>query len=575
MADGGLTSPDVSPENDSHASELAARRTAAILRGVTDAIGIIDRSGRVTYLNPAACDMLGHDPTGEVIEYFSTYAHEDDWPRAVVRFVESLTQPGVPIPVELRMRSAVSGWHHLEGTFVNRADDPAVDGVILTLSDVTERRQNEERLIRMALRDPLTDLPNRVLLMERLSHALARGTRGRGLPAVLFFDLDRFKMLNDTLGHAYGDRVLLAVSQRVRPLLRDGDTLARLGGDEFAVLCEEVAHAGEAAVVGHRILSAFDSPFDVNGTDVYISTSIGVAVAEGPRTDPDQLLADADAAMYQAKDKGRGRCEIFDVELRAQLNRRMEVERGLREALANDELEVHYQPIFTADGGTTIGVEALVRWRRHGEMIIPADFIGVAEESGLIMGIDDFVLKAACRQMVEWDSSGFAGMKLGVNLSARYLANPSLTTEIGAVLEATGLAPSRLQLEVTESAVMADLSSALRALRALREIGVSVSVDDFGTGFSSLSYLRELPVDMLKIDRSFVAPLGDELRDRAVVQAIVDLAHSLGLQTVGEGVETSAQLETLERMGCDYAQGYHLFRPAPASEIPALAGATS
>ena len=575
MADGGQTSPDVSPDGGFHASELAARRTAAILRGVTDAIGIIDRFGTVTYLNPAACEMLGHDPTGEVIEYFSAYAHEDDWPRAVVRFVESLTQPGVPIPIEVRMRSAVSGWHHLEGTFVNRADDPAVDGVILTLSDVTERRQNEERLIRMALRDPLTDLPNRILLMERLSHALARGTRGRGLPALLFFDLDRFKMLNDTLGHAYGDQVLLAVSQRVRPLLRDGDTLARLGGDEFAVLCEEVANAGEAAVVGHRILSAFDSPFNVNGTDVYISTSIGVAVADGPRTDPDQLLADADAAMYQAKDKGRGRCEIFDVALRAQLNRRMEVERGLREALANDELEVHYQPIFTADGGTTIGVEALVRWRRQGEMIIPADFIGVAEESGLIMRIDDFVLNAACRQVMEWDNAGFSGMKLGVNLSARYLASPGLTTDIGAVLEATGLAPGRLQLEVTESAVMADLTSALRTLRSLRELGVTVSVDDFGTGFSSLSYLRELPVDMLKIDRSFVAPLGDELRDRAVVQAIVDLAHSLGLQTVGEGVETSAQLETLERMGCDFAQGYHLFRPAPASEIPALAGAAS
>ena len=299
-------------------------------------------------------------------------------------------------------------------------------------------------------------------------------------------------------------------------------------------------------------------------------------MAEGSGTDPHQLVADADAAMYRAKELGRGRCEIFDAPLRRRLRRRLDVENALHEALPRNEFEVHYQPVYTADGQTPVGVEALVRWRQGDELISPAEFIPVAEEAGLIARIDDFVLEAACSQLVEWDMLGVPGLSVSVNLSPRHLTSPTLVSHVSSVLKTTGVDPNRLVLEVTESSFFSDLEGAQKALHAIRALGISVGVDDFGTGYSSLSYLRDLPVNILKIDRSFVSPLDDEnpdrgvMRDRAVVRAIVELAHSLGLQTVGEGVETPEQLAVLGNLGCDFAQGFHLHRPAPADQITAL-----
>ena len=556
----------------SHSLALS-QRLAAVVDHVTDAIAILDPEGRVTYVNPAGIRLMGGAAAGQDYGHYQDFIHPDDRASAVDCFESALTWPGVGIPVIFRSRSDDGTWVSLEGSLVNRLDDPEVGGVIVSLADVTERRSYESRLIHQALHDPLTGLPNRVLLLDRIGQALRRAARSHAGPAVLFLDLDRFKTVNDTLGHGSGDELLVAVSNRVKPLLRDGDTLARFGGDEFAILCEEVSTDGEAAVVAQRIMSALSEPFDLDGREIFLGASIGVARAEPGLLDDHQLLADADAAMYRAKEKGRGRVEMFDVVLREQLRHRMDVENDLHGAVARGELEVHYQPVFTSDGRVPVSVEALVRWRRSGQLVAPNEFIPVAEETGLISSIDQFVLEMACRQLAAWDVDGPAGLSASVNLSPHHLASPTLVPDVKAILARTGIDPRRLLLEVTEGSFVRDLPGAQRALAALRELGVSVGVDDFGTGFSSLSYLRELPVDQLKIDRSFVAPLDSGDKDQAVVRAIVDLAHSLGLETVGEGVETPEQLAALRSLGCDYAQGFHLQRPVPPEELTLLARA--
>ena len=563
----------------------ASPRLAAVMEHVSDTIGVFDSLGRITYMNGAGRAVLAPSGACVFVDDLSDGLHPDDRALLTSQFAECRDTPGSVVSLQVRVRvrrpSTVmpETWRSMDGTMTNRLDDPAVAGIILLLADVTAQRAYESLLVHQALHDPLTELPNRLVLLDRTAQALRRGNRHPGRPAVLFFDLDRFKVLNDTLGHAYGDRLLVAVAERVQELLRDEDTLARFGGDEFAVLCEDVYTDGEAAVIAQRILSAFERPFHVNGQDVFLSTSVGVALAEGATTDPNQLVSDADAAMYRAKELGRGRCEIFDAPLRRRLRRRLVVETALHEALPRNEFEVHYQPVFTAEGQKPVGVEALVRWRQGGELVSPAEFIPVAEEAGLIIGIDEFVLESACRQLGEWDMSGAPGLHVSVNLSPRHLASQSLVGQVSGVLRRTGVDPSRLILEVTESSFVSDLAGAQTALHALRDLGISVGVDDFGTGFSSLSYLRDLPVNILKIDRSFVSPLDDQdpdrgvMRDRAVVRAIVELAHSLGLRTVAEGVETSEQLSILVGLGCDYAQGFHLQRPGPPEEITALVGA--
>ena len=435
------------------------------------------------------------------------------------------------------------------------------------------RAHAREELTRQALHDHLTDLPNRTLFLDRLGQALARLNRSQTTLAVLFLDLDRFKVVNDSLGHHAGDRLLWAVADRLRGVLRPGDTAARLGGDEFTLLCEGLHSAAEAAMIAERVAEAIRRPFQVGATEVVISTSVGIAMASGPDNQPEALLRDADAAMYRAKERGKARYELFDDDMRRRAVERLDTENALRRALERDELQLAYQPDIDLRTGRITGVEALLRWHHPDRgIVLPTAFIGLAEETGLIVPIGAWVLEEACRKAAAWwnlvdpgddDEEGHWTPKLTmrVNISARQLSHSGLSELVARALERTGAPPAALCLEITESALMDDAESAARTLDELRSLGVRIAIDDFGTGYSSLSYLKRFPVDALKVDQSFISGLGDDPEDSAIVQAVINLAHSLGLDAVAEGVETTDQVIVLRELGCDGAQGFH-FSPA-------------
>ena len=443
------------------------------------------------------------------------------------------------------------------------------------LAAAIERRRTEERLRHTALHDGLTGLPNRALLLDRLAHALRRGSRS-GEPVALFcLDLDNFKVVNDSLGHRAGDDLLRAVGARLHDVVRPGDTIARFGGDEFAVLCEAVGEA-EAVQIGERLVQALGPPFDIEGAPRFTRASAGLVVAApGGGRAPEDLLADADAAMYRAKERGRGRCELFDTDLRTRLTARLRIEEDLHNALEHDpaQFAVVYQPIFRLSDRALYAVEALVRWHHPLRGVVaPVEFIPVAEDSGAIVTLGEHVLRAACRQLAEWRRGGGADrVRLSVNVSARQVGTPGMAEMVARALRDSGLPANVLALEITEGLLLDDSTGTHETLRALRAMGIRLVLDDFGTGYSSLGYLMRHPVDALKIDRSFVAALGaDGHGDGAIVQAIVGMARALGMTTVPEGVETEAQLARLTAMGCDLGQGFHLGRPLPPAGIPAL-----
>jgi diguanylate cyclase len=445
-------------------------------------------------------------------------------------------------------------WAMIHGGFVLAA----------SLTHMASWRTNEEQL----LRDPLTGLPSRLLLMNRLQSAIARLERAGGQVAVLFVDLDRFKVVNDSLGHHAGDRLLLAVADRLRTVARRHELPARFGGDEFVIVCEDIADAQDAVAVAERLLRALAQPFDFDDVPAFVGGSVGIAVTSDPDASPADLVRDADAAMYRAKQSGGGRWSIFDQVIRERAVARQATEAALRNAIARDELVVHFQPELSVATGGIVGVEALVRWERPGHgMVSPADFIPIAEETGLIVPIGKWVLHQACAQAKTFDDGRLV---IRVNVSARQLAEPGLADTVKEALAASGLPPERLVLEVTESVVLEDGDRSVAALRALRDIGVGVSLDDFGTGYCSLSYLRRLPIDSLKIDRSFVRGLGHEADDDSIVTSVIDLARSLGVSVVAEGVETEEQLAGLRARGCDTMQGFLFARPGPADAVAEL-----
>jgi diguanylate cyclase (GGDEF)-like protein/PAS domain S-box-containing protein len=438
-------------------------------------------------------------------------------------------------------------------------------------TDITDRKLAESRLLHDALHDALTGLPNRALFLNRLEMALQRCRRdSRSRFAVLFVDLDRFKVINDSLGHGTGDQLLVALADRLRLCVRVIDTVARLGGDEFGFLLEGVQDLRQVVRTAERLQEELTRVFALSGHEVFTSGSIGIALAGGGSEGPEQILRDADIAMYRAKALGRGGYAVFDQEMHLSAVAALQLENDLRRALERGELELFYQPIACIGDGRLCGFEALLRWR-HPErgLVEPGQFIASAEETGLIVPLGAWVLEAACRQLVRWEPLLGPGVSVSVNLSARQLAHPELLRQVSQTLTATGAAPSRLKLEITESVLMADAPAAQRVLEHLqRVLGVGVMIDDFGTGYSSLAYLQQFPVDTLKIDRSFVSRLGSG--GEPIVRAIVTLGKSLGMELLGEGVETSAQLEELGRLGCDYAQGFLLAPPMAGAEAEAL-----
>jgi diguanylate cyclase (GGDEF)-like protein len=439
------------------------------------------------------------------------------------------------------------------------------------LGRVVERQQAAERLLHQATHDSLTGLPNRVLIRDELRRALSRLRRQpEGHTAVFFVDLDGFKAVNDTLGHATGDGILRDVAERLGGILRPHDLLGRLSGDEFVVVCEELTAEYPIATIAERIDDALREPFSLHGELFQITASIGVTSAL-PDKEPEELIAEADAAMYRAKQLGRARWEAYSEELGARLRQRTELERSLRHAVDRDELRLDYQPEVDLRSGRIVGVEALLRWQRDDVTVMPAEFISLAEETGLIVPIGRWVLAEALRQARVWemDCSIDEAPWMSVNLSVRQLADPELIARVAGTLARHEFDPSKLLLEVTESVILDDVEAGLTVLTQLKQLGTEIAIDDFGTGYASLSYLRRFPASGVKIDRSFIATLGDA-RTHAIVMAMIELAHALGLTVIAEGIETAEQLTVLRALGCDLGQGYLFARPASAEAIEPL-----
>ena len=440
------------------------------------------------------------------------------------------------------------------------------------LSRVAERLLARDRLSYQALHDQLTTLPNRTLFEDRLGHALARARRRGTLTAVLFLDVDRFKIVNDTLGHRVGDELLRQTADRLRRAVRASDTVARFGGDEFAVCCEDLANEHAAVAIAEAVQAALRAPCQLEGEEHALAGSIGIAVTRNGDASAESVLRDADLAMYRAKELGRGRVEVFDDLLRERLEQRVTLERELRQGLERDELVLVYQPVHDLATNSVTSVEALVRWQHPTEgLLAPGAFLPVAEESGLILRIGEVVLDQACRQAANWRArlGDDAPLPININLAARQLAQPTFVATVRDALERSGARPADIGLEITESAVIENTLLAVDTLDQLKELGLRVLLDDFGTGYSSLSYLKRLPIDVLKIDRSFVSPLGDGGRDEAIVAAIVGMAQALGISVVAEGVETAEQADIVSDLGCGHAQGYFFHRPLPAADLEA------
>lgn len=438
-------------------------------------------------------------------------------------------------------------------------------------ASMAEAQSMDAQLRQQAFHDPLTGLGNRALLMQRAEEAVHRSFERGGWVGLLFIDLDRFKVINDSLGHAAGDQLLIEVSQRLVGCLRPGDTVARLGGDEFTVLLEPLHYEAQAIAVADRILRALERPIPLDGRQTYASASIGIACAEGANTKPAELLRDADIALYRAKAAGKGRYVLFDAQLETTSLQQLDAETALRGALERGEFRVHYQPIVALENGAVVQLEALVRWC-HPErgLVLPGDFIPLAEETGLIVPIGKWVVEEACRQVSMWQRQFGQQLGLSVNLSARQFQHPELVNDIKRALSSAGLAPRTLTLEITESVVMHDPEGAITTLQTLRGLGIQLAVDDFGTGYSSLSYLKRFPLDTLKIDRSFVDGLGKDGTDTAIVRSIIALGRALGLTIIAEGIETPAQRTQLMKMQCARGQGFLFARPLESEQLVQL-----
>ncbi|MEA2595548.1 MAG: hypothetical protein QOF01_2017 [Thermomicrobiales bacterium] len=560
-----------------HAAALASAsalrqgetRFQALVQHGADLLTVVAPEGAVRYQSPSSSRVLGHAAEALVGRPFAELTHPDDADTARWLVAEAGRRAGTAVAGELRFRHADGAWRTIEALASLLPAEAGLDGVLVTSRDVTERKALEEQLRHQAFHDPLTGLPNRALFRDRLEHGLARAARTAAPLTVLFLDLDGFKVVNDSLGHDAGDELLVTVARRLRDCIRPGDTIARIGGDEFTILLED-ADIGAAIEVVERIAGRLRAPIDLDGHPVVVGTTIGVASKGSPEDRAEDLLRNADVAMYAAKQNGKGRHAVYDASMRAKAWERMELEAELRRAITDGEFRVHYQPIVDLATGRLAEVEALVRWAHPKRgLIAPGEFLPLAEETGLILPIGWWVLGEACRQVRAWQLAvpSAQSLAVGVNLSPRMFHHPRLAEEVARILAETGLDPACLKLEITEGVMMQDAADAVETLRRLKELGVQLAMDDFGTGYSSLAYLQHFPLDVLKIDRSFVSRLGIEGDGFAFVRTIIGLAKTLDLAVVGEGVETDEQREHLQALGSDQGQGYLFARPLPAAEM--------
>ena len=552
-------------------SEAERGLSAAVFENSSDAIMVSDHDNRVISVNPAFCEITG-------------YLREE----VIGKNPGMLSAGRQPREFYQEMWNCLRGSGRWDGEIWNRRKSGEIYPEWLSIStvknqqgetthyvgifsDITERKQAEERVRHLAHYDALTDLPNRTLFHDRLQQALIQAQRSHDQVAVMFIDLDRFKIINDTLGHNVGDLLLQAVAQRLTNCVRQGDTVCRQGGDEFVILLPQISHAEDAALVAQKILESVNRPFVLDGHELHIGASIGISFFPADGVDTETLMKNADVAMYRAKELGRNNYQFYLSDMNARSFERLALETSLRRAVEHDELDVYYQPLMDAHSNKLVGMEALVRWH-HPDLglVNPAQFIPLAEETGMIIPIGAWVLRHACMQAREWHKQGHGALRVSVNLSARQFRQTDFAGSVRRILDETGFDPHYLELEVTESLLMHNIEENIVVLNELKAMGISIAVDDFGTGYSSLSYLKRLPIDTLKIDRSFVNDVNSNHDDAAIVDAIISLAQSLTLKVIAEGVETSDQQNFLESHQCDEMQGFLFSRPVPAAEFTAL-----
>ena len=541
-----------------------------LLRAVPHGVGVIDAEGRFDFANDACAQLFGWDDR--------TALRGCSWreildPEEVERLEREAFEParaGRPWRGEATGRRRDGLQVPLEVVLA-----PLGRGrVAIALRDLSEQRQAEERLGALVFRDPLTTLPNRRLFEDRLAIALAQAHRYRHRLAVIFLDLDRFKQVNDTLGHAAGDALLKAVADRLNTSVREGDTVARLAGDEFTLLLPGIHYAEDLAAISRKLAESLREPFRLDGHDVRVTASGGISLYPEDGEDVEALLKSADTAMYRAKERGRDNFQAFSPAMAEKAQKRQALEEGLRQALERREMTLHYQPCLELATGRVVGMEALLRWQRPElGLLLPKDFIALADFTGVMLTVGPWVLETACRQVREWHRRGSRGLRVMVNLSAPELEHEGLVVHVEKALAASGLDPDALHLEVPEGYAMRDLDRTVEALRTLRSLGVHLAIDGFGAGFSSLAHLRRLPIDALKIDLGFVRGATTDPDDASIVTAVIAVAHSLGLRVVALGVETEAQVALLRSLGCDEVQGYLWSPPLPPESCEHLLAA--
>src|SRR5215211_6762338 len=563
------------------ALERLSRQHGMVLEAAGEGIFGLDLHGNVTFVNPAASDITG-------------WSTQDLLSRPMHNLVHHTKPDGTPYPGEecpiyaafttgtTHSRDDEVFWRKdgtsfpVEYTSTPIFEDGEIVGAVVTFRDITERKALEHQLHHQAFHDLLTGLPNRALFMDRLQHALTRANRRGNKVAVLFTDLDNFKVINDSLGHKAGDQLLVAVAERLKTCLRPEDTAGRLGGDEFTILVENISSVGEVVQIAERIAEVLQPAFTLEEQEVFATVSTGIALNSPTQEQPADLLRHADLAMYRAKRRGKARYEVFEPSMDAKAVERLILETGLRRALVRQQFRVYYQPIVALDNDKVTGVEALVRWEHPQRgLLLPEEFLSVAEETGLIVRIGQWVLREASKQARIWQERcpGTPPLTISVNLSTREFFHPKLVAE---VLDESEIDPASLQLEITEGAMRSNgTSSADRSLRNLKRMGVQLAIDDFGSGYSSLSYLKRFPVDFLKIDRSFIAGLGREpngvsTKETEIVKAMIELTHALGLKVIAEGVENAEQLTRLRQMKCDLVQGNYFSKPLPSEELAVI-----
>jgi PAS domain S-box-containing protein len=554
-----------------------------ITENAADMIAVIDSSGNRLYNSSAYLKVLGYSPEELKLSSSVEQIHPEDQQR-VLEAADKARITGRGERLEYRMRHKDGTWRVLESvaTAIQNEEGPT-ERLVIVNRDITERKRAEESLAHNALHDALTNLPNRTLFLDRVRHALALSQRHTGYKfAVLFIDLDEFKVFNDSLGHAAGDVLLVQISRRLTISIRGVDTiarsgpmqgtntfaseesLARLGGDEFTILLEDIRDCGDAIRVAERIQERLSIPFVVEGQNIVTTASIGIAFCAASYANSEDLVRDAEIAMYRAKREGKARCQVFDNAMHTLAVKRLRLETDLRRALELGEFRVHYQPIVSLHTGMIAGFEALTRWQRPEGILAPIEFIAVAEEIGLIIPMNRQLLREACQHLRSWQSEfpSCPPLTMSVNITSREFAQPDLASEIGKALEETGVDPGCVQLEIVERIAMGDAEKSGHVLSRLKALGVRLSIDDFGTGYSSLSRLRRIPVDTLKIDRAFISSINSDPESREIVRIIIMLAHNLGLKVVAEGTETQEHINLLKQLNCEMAQGYFFSRPA-------------